>query len=171
MSYVAEAYVAAAVRELRPDRPPQMRRFPRALFENQDLYVVAGDEVDISDLALDISPLGGMRPMEASGRQDVLLQGWGIDFNPGSQIDRVELAVGDQVVATARPTADNETALAVFPNPPNMPVRWTMTVPRARLEPGRMLRVSLHSARSRRIAYAYAASPAGVDDPSALGRT
>ena len=171
MSYVAEPYVAAAVRELRPRRPPQMRRFPRALFENQDLYVVAGDEVDISDLDLDIPVLGGLRPLAASGPEEVLLQGWGIDFNPGSQIDRVELAVGDQVIAAAQPTADNETALAVFPNPPNMPVRWTMTAPRPRLELGKSLRVSLHSARSRRIAYAYAASPAGVDDPSTLGRT
>lgn len=171
MSYVAEPYVAAAVRELRPGRPPQMRRFARGLFENQDLYVVAGDEADISSLDLDISPLGGMRPMEASGRQDVLLQGWGVDFNPGSQIERVELAMGEDVVATAQPTADNEAALAIFPNPPNMPVRWTMTVRRDQLEPGRMLRVALRSARSQRIAYAYAASPAGVDDLSALGRT
>ncbi|WP_068876677.1 MULTISPECIES: trans-aconitate 2-methyltransferase [unclassified Phenylobacterium] len=171
MSYVAEPYVAAAVRELRPGRPPQMRRFARGLFENQDLYVVAGDEVDISRLHLDISPLGGMRPMEASGPQDVVLQGWGVDFNPASQIERVELAMGDHVVATAQPTADNEAALAIFPNPPNMPVRWTMTVRRDQLEPGRMLRVALRSARSQRIAYAYAASPAGVDDVSALGRT
>lgn len=171
MSYVPEAYVAEAVRRLNPERPPQVRRFPRALFENQDLYVVAGEAADISRLDVDIPTLGGMRPLEAGPDGEVVLQGFGIDFNPGSQIVRAELFDGERLIATAEPTADNERALQVFPNPPNMPVRWRIAVPRASLDEAPFLRVALHSARSPRIAYAYAAAPAGADDLGALGRT
>lgn len=162
MSYVTEAYVADAIREACGDAP--YRRFPRGLFENQDLYVVGGEGLDLAGLDLRITPLGGVRPLVVEDGV-VRLSGFGIDFNPGSQIGRVALSISGQAVAETQATADNTAALKVFPNPPNMPVQWRLEAPLGMAREANMLRVDLHSSGGE-TAYAYAAL-----DPSQPARS
>jgi hypothetical protein len=171
MGYTPPAYVAEAVRALRPADPPPMRAFPRGLFENQDLYVIGGPGADLSGLALDITPLGGVRPVGEAGGGAVRLEGWGIDFNPGSQITRVEVSQGSRALGAATLGVAPQRSLQVFPHAPNPPVGWSLTVPRAELAEADVLRVALHSARSERVAYAYAAAPDGAGDLADLART
>ena len=167
MMYVTEDYMAKVVAECDPSRKLSYRRYPKALYENQDLYVIAGDEVDLSALDLTITPIGGTDRIRQKG--DVIeCIGWGIDLNPGHQLVRAEVYYNDEHVSTEVPVADNVAALTYFPGAPNTPVSWVVEVPIEQAASG-VLRVDLVSS-SGAIAHCYAAM-LGSTDPDMIRRT
>ncbi len=149
MSYVKQDYVARAIRETAGD-DVRFKVFPRAIFENQDLYVVAGADADISDLEIAALPLASF---SKAGVEDQPWSGWGVDPNPGHQIVRADLFVDERHAGTTTPTPDNLDVARFFPGALNTPVSW-------RFEPaavGRdaLLRVELtSSAGPRAVCYA-----------------
>jgi SAM-dependent methyltransferase len=119
MSYVTVDYVADAISEACGSA--QARRFPHALFENQDLWVVAGEGTDLADLRIIARPLAGF---ETFGRADRPWSGWAFDPNPGSQIVRADLFVDDRQVAAMTPTPGHDAAAQFFRSAPHPPVSW-----------------------------------------------
>jgi SAM-dependent methyltransferase len=121
MSYVSPDYVGRAVRDSCGPRA-ELRHFPRALFENQDLYVVAGPEVDLASLEVTALPFAGFAPLGDAGQA---WRGWGIDPNLGRQIVRADLFVDGAHAATMTPAAGNPDAAKYFPGALNAPVSWS----------------------------------------------
>ncbi len=167
MTYVSEAYVGATIAHLDRGRRVQFRRFPKGLYENQDLYVVAGESVDLSDFALRISPMGGFEHMSFSAEGSVEFFGWAIDLNPGHQITHFEVFCDAQSVHVGTPVADAARLWRYFPGAPNIPVRWHFSVPGQLRHPKCVIRVELHSS-SGSSANAYAAIPEGEENPVSI---
>jgi hypothetical protein len=158
MSYVRRGYVESAIRDA---AGPQARFavFPRAIFENQDLYVVAGQEADVAGLQISALPLAGFAK---PGGEDRGWSGWGVDPNPGHQIVRAELFVDDRHAETMVPTADNLEVAKFFPGALNTPVRWRFE-PRAQ-DSEALLRVELtSSAGVTAFCYAQTSSTPGAE--------
>jgi SAM-dependent methyltransferase len=158
MSYVTPDYVAAAIAAACcVDAAAGAKAFPRALFENQDLYVVGKGDVDVASLVIRATPLGGFD----NARPRPVWRGWGLDPNPGSQIVRADLHVGDRLAASMTPTADNAEAMKYFPGAPNTAVRWAFDDPG--VAPDVPLRVELISSAGP-VGHCYAMVPAGARD-------
>lgn len=157
MSYVTPGYVAAAIATACGEAAAaRSRAFPRALFESQDLYVVGKGDVDLSRLAVAATPVGGFVRDPGGDRW----RGWGVDPNPGAQIVRAELHVGDRRVAAMTPTPDNTDILKFFPGNPNVGVSWSFD--RTAAPPDTPLRVELTSSAGGS-AYCYAVDATGAD--------
>lgn len=151
MSYVRQDYVARAIRETAGEGA-RFKVFPRAIFENQDLYVLAGAEADISDLAITALPLASF---SKAGLEERPWSGWGVDPNPGHQIIRADLFIDERHTATMEPTADNVDVAKFFPGALNTPVNWRFDP--VAVADGALLRVELTSS-ARVNASAYAAT-------------
>jgi hypothetical protein len=123
MSYVRQDYVARAIRETAGD-DARFKMFPQAIFENQDLYVLAGPEADLSGLEITALPLASF---SKAGLEGPFWSGWGVDPNPGHQIVRADLFVDDVHAGTMTPTPDNLEVARFFPGAPNPPVNWRFT--------------------------------------------
>ncbi len=120
MSYVRSDYVARAI-HMAVGETARFSVFPRAIFENQNLYVVAGADVDISGLTIAAPPLASF---SKAGVEAERWSGWAIDPNPGHQIVRADLFVGDRRLATVAPTPGNHAVARFFPGALNPPVSW-----------------------------------------------
>jgi hypothetical protein len=142
MSYVTEAYVARAIAEATAGAGYKV--FPRALFESQDLYVVAGRGVDLSGLEVVAAPIGGFN---GRGVKRPGWDGWGVEPNVGAQVVRADLYVDDVLLRSMAPSADHEEVRRYFPGTPNMPVRWRFDAPE--LSPSALVRVELTSSTGR----------------------
>jgi hypothetical protein len=138
-SYVEQNYVARAIRET-AGADARFKVFPRAIFENQDLYVVAGAEVDISGLTIIAQPLASF---SKAGLEEQPWSGWGVDPNPGHQIVRADLFIDERHAATMTPTPDNLAVAKFFPGAVNTPVSWRFEPIAA--APDALLRVELTS--------------------------
>jgi SAM-dependent methyltransferase len=163
MSYVQEGYVAQAIAQAcGPAAGGAYRRFPRALFENQDLYVVGGPETDLSSLRVVPSPMGGFRPLPDPGG---LWSGWGFEPTHGAQVLDAELFIGEAKLAAVRAAPGEPEIAKYFPGAPNAPVRWSFQP--LDCPPGSILRVELTSTTGAKT-FCYAAAP-GPDGPAARG--
>ena len=159
MSYVRRDYVERAIAQA-AGPGARFAAFPRAIFENQDLYVVAGPQVDLTGLSITALPLAGFA---AGGVSEAGWSGWGVDPNPGCQIVRAELFVDGEAVAVMTPSADNTEVARFFPGALNTPVRW-------RFEPTvrdrqALLRVELTSSAGV-TASCYAQTPSEPGEPA-----
>jgi hypothetical protein len=126
--HVTEPYVSRSVAALDPSRTIGLRRYRRALYESQDLYLVAGSEVDLSELALIVTPLGGSTFVLRKG-PSVMLGCWGIDLNAGHRLAEAEVFVGEQSIGLAELGGVYAEAESYFPAAPNAPVSWSLRVP------------------------------------------
>ncbi len=141
MSYVSEAYVrAVAAAELGGE--VEVRRFPRALFENQDLYVVAGPGLSLQGLSVTTPPLVGVGPVEAGGP----LKGWALEPAPGERIVDVRLFAGETLLGTTAPGEARMDLMKFFPGAPNPPLSWRFEGP---LPKGATLRVEALNSTGR----------------------
>ncbi len=156
MSYATTDYVRQAIAGVcGAETARGARVFPRALFENQDLYVVPGQGLDLSDLVLRAPPVGGFARLGA-GRS-----GWALEPNVGAQIIRASLHIDGQLAATTIPSVDNHQIMHLFPGAPNVAVRWGFD--EIRFDPGATLRVELESSTGLR-AWCHAEGPSAQAD-------
>jgi SAM-dependent methyltransferase len=154
MSYVTQDYVRGAVAQACGEEAARsLRVFPRALFESQDLYVVGGAACDLAGLDVKATPVGGVSKF---GRDDRPWSGWGLEPNPGHQIQRVELFVGGEPAGAMTPTPDNEEVMRYFPGAPNIAVSWSF--PQRSVATDTLVRVELTSSTGK-MAYAYGMAP------------
>lgn len=160
MSYVREAYVARAIAEA-VGADARFRAFPRALYENQDLYVIAGREVDLTGLSITALPLAGFSPL---GGPHQPWAGWGIDPNPERQIVRADLFVDGRLAQTVAPTSDNMAVAKYFPGALNTPVGWAFAPSGANRETSLRVEVT-SSAGVTASCYARTLAPAGPGAP------
>jgi hypothetical protein len=156
MSYVSEAFVAEAVGRL-PGRPG-WRRFHKGLYENQDLYVVAGPGRDISGLRVASPPMGGFESATTLTNGDVEFAGWAIERTPGEGIQRLRVVVDGAERLIVEPAGERPDVLRHFPNAANMPVAWRFRLRRSETPAGAMVRVGLESGSGLN-GYAYAEFP------------
>lgn len=157
MSYVTEAFAGAAISRLAPS-PPSWRRFPKAAYENQDLYVVGAPGVDLSGLVVASTPMGGIETMTHLTNGDVELAGWAIERTPGRAIARVAAHAGGRCVFEVAPDRERPDVFSAFPNAANTPVGWTLRLPRAGIATGEMVRLQLESGSGLK-GYVYAQMP------------
>ena len=130
MTYVTKPYVIDAIEGIGATDKVQYRCFRKALYENQDLWLVnCGSRVDLSTLDLIISPLGGIESCRIDDEGNLILRGWGIDLNDGAQITTVELYANDTLVSCGKAVADRLDVLKFFPHAPSTPVRWRFALP------------------------------------------
>jgi SAM-dependent methyltransferase len=162
--YVTEDYLRRAVSRLNLQGPAQVRRVPKALYENQDLYIVAGREVDLSCLNLRVMPLSGTNGA-AADEHGMHLFGWAIDFNEGHRIESAKLFKGSEELAVQTQFSKNPEAARYFPAAPNEPIKWQFS-PVAGVNPGSMLRVELRSSCGL-AANSYLVAPAPGDTSAA----
>lgn len=144
MTYVTEEYVAKAIAATDATRRVAYRRFQKALYENQDLYVVAGADVDISNLKLMITPFAGIEAVGPAA-EFIRYRGWGIDLNPREQLVTGEVFAGRRRIAELKPVPGNDSVLKYFPGAVNSPVSWHCDLPRDLGSSGRLLRFTLSS--------------------------
>jgi SAM-dependent methyltransferase len=167
MTYVSDAYVDASIARLDPTRTVQFRRYRKGLYENQDLYVVAGANVDLGDFVLRIPPIGGFELMSGPADGEVKFYGWAIDLNPGHQITQFEVFHDGISVHVGAPVADLNRLWHYFPGAPNIPVRWQFSLPSRLRHPQCVIRVELRSTTGA-VAYAYADIPDGEANPTSM---
>jgi hypothetical protein len=122
--YVRENYVRESVAKLDLGRKVGLKLFKSGLYENQDLYVLAGANVDLSSLDLIITPHGGMTSVSQENGVSSI-GGWGIDLNKGHQLVKAELFLDDDPVELIVPTVGYAEAEKYFPVAPNPAVSWT----------------------------------------------
>lgn len=141
MSYVTEAYVREAVAgACGPAAAEGLARFPRALFESQDVYVIPGPGTDLAGLQLRAPPLTSFRKVGSDSGRWV---GWGLEPNPGRQIVSADLWIDERHVATCAPREGAADILRFFPGAPNPPVEWAFDT--GPLPAGAKLRVELRA--------------------------
>ncbi|HEX3886257.1 MAG TPA: class I SAM-dependent methyltransferase [Phenylobacterium sp.] len=162
MSYVTEAFVGGAIARL-PDRP-SWRRFPKGLYENQDLYVVGGPGRDVSGLRVASSPMGGFETATALTNGDLEFSGWAIERTPRERIERLRVMVDGVERVIVPPAGERRDVLAHFPDSANAPVGWSFRLRRDETATGALVRVGLESS-SGLSGYAY------VDFPPAVSMT
>jgi SAM-dependent methyltransferase len=163
MSYVTEAFVGDAISRLGPGGGPKWKRFFKGLYENQDLYVVAGPEADISNLRVASTPMGGFEQAAHLTNGDVELAGWTLERTPGARIERLRVHVDGVAVGCADMTKPRADVLRHFPRAANEPTGFRFRLSPAQAMPGATLRVQLESSSGLR-GHVFAKMPA----PAAL---
>lgn len=145
MSYVTEAFVGEAISQLTPGGGPKWRRFFKGLYENQDLYVVAGPEADISTLRVASTPMGGIERASLLTNGDVEFSGWALERTPGERIEQVRVHVDGAAIGCAAPAEERPDVLRHFPRAANAPVGWRFRLSHALAPAGATVRLQLES--------------------------
>ncbi|MGH8498350.1 MAG: hypothetical protein ACRERV_06020, partial [Methylococcales bacterium] len=126
----------------------------KALYENQALYIVARDHsIDLSGLDLKITPIGGVMHNFVNERGERVINGWGIDLNPGKQISEVQLLVNNKVMSTCEPVLGNYDVLKYFPKAPNAPVAWSLIVEDKKIQDNNFLTCRMKSQSGSKIIF------------------
>lgn len=144
MSYVTERFVADAIARLTPGGGA-WRRYPKGLYENQDLYVVAAPDVSLDGLKLASTPMGGFETASLLTNGEVEFAGWAIERTPGHRIERVRVHVAGEPVAEIRPSSERPDVLRHFPHAANTPVGWRFRLSGVQAAPGAGIRLELES--------------------------
>jgi SAM-dependent methyltransferase len=163
MSYVTEAFVGDAVARLAPGGGPKWKRFFKGLYENQDLYVVAGPEADITGLQVASTPMGGFEAAAHLTNGDVAFSGWSLERTPGARIEQVRVHVDGVAVGRAEPGEPRPDVLQHFPHAANPPTGFRFRLSPAQARPGASLRLQLESTSGLR-GHVFARMP----EPAAL---
>ncbi|WP_312166186.1 class I SAM-dependent methyltransferase [Phenylobacterium sp.] len=156
MSYVTEDFVGRAIARLGPNL--SWRRFPKGLYENQDLYVVGAPGVDLSGLRLGSVPMGGFETLTTLSTGEIEYAGWAIERTPGAAVEAVAVHVDGAEVLTVLPDAERPDVQKHFPGSANAPVGWRF---RLAARPGAMVRVELRSTSGLK-GHCYAQAPLGA---------
>lgn len=153
MSYVTEAFVGRAIARLGPDL--SWRRFPKGLYENQDLYVVGAPGVDLSGLQLGSAPMGGFETAATLSTGEIEYAGWAIERTPEAAIEAVAVFVDGQEVQVVAPGGERPDVQRHFPGSANPPVGWRFRLAAAA---GATVRVELRSGTGLK-GHCYAQAP------------
>lgn len=156
MSYVTEAFVAAAIARLGPGL--SWRRFPKGLYENQDLYVVGAPGVDLSGLTVASTPMAGLERVTTLPTGEIEFTGWAIERTPGAVIEAVSIHVDGAPVLSVAPQVLRPDVLKHFPGSANTPVGWSFRLGHEKAPAGAMLRAQFPSS-SGLTGYCYAQVP------------
>ncbi|CAO3459637.1 hypothetical protein [Azospirillum largimobile] len=159
MSYVTEPFVASAIHDLRPDATLSWRRYPKGLYENQDLYVVGAPGRSVEKMNVFSPPMGGFETATLLTNGDVDFTGWAIERTPGFQIKRLVVHVNGRAVLAFTPTSYRPDVLRHFLGAANTPVGWRFRLPRPSTPPGAVVRLHLESG-SGLSGYCYTQFPA-----------
>lgn len=161
MTYVTEKFVADAIGKIAPDAPPAWRHFPKGLYENQALYIVAGPGRSLTDLKISSPPMGGFESATLLTNGDVSFAGWAIERTADERLSLTVDVDGqtslEPVIVGVRPDVQ-----PVFPTSPSPPFGWRFLVSRKEVSDGAMIRLNMRSS-SGLATYAYACMPS---DPS-----
>ena len=153
MSYVTEAFVGRAIAQL--GQGLSWRRFPKGLYENQDLYVVGAAGVDLSGLTLGSVPMGGFETVATLSTGEIEYAGWAIERTPGAAIEAVAVFVDGQEVQAVVPAGERSDVQKHFPGSANAPVGWRF---RLAVPAGAMVRAELRSSSGLK-GHCYAQAP------------
>lgn len=153
MSYVTEAFVGRAIAELAPGL--SWRRFPKGLYENQDLYVVGAPGVDLSGLTLASVPMGGFETAASLSTGETEYAGWAIERTPGAAIEAAVVYVDGAQTLEVAPAGERPDVQRHFPGSANAPVGWRF---RLAAKPGASVRVELRSSSGLK-GHCYARAP------------
>ena len=156
MSYVTETFVAAAIAGLAPGL--SWRRFPKGLYENQDLYVVGAPGVDLSGLTVASTPMAGFETVTTLPTGELEFSGWAVERTPGATLRGVEIRVGGTKILSVAPSTERPDVLKHFPGSANVPVGWSFRIEHEKAPAGAMLRAQFPSS-SGLIGYCYAQVP------------
>lgn len=156
MSYVTEAFVGRAIERLGPGL--SWRRFPKGLYENQDLYVVGAPGVDLSGLKLGSTPMGGFETAATLSTGEVEFRGWAIERTPGEAIETVRVFVDGAEVLAIGPTGQRDDVQQHFPGSANPSAGWSFRLSPEQAEAGATIRVRLDSSSGLK-GYCYAQMP------------
>jgi hypothetical protein len=156
MSYVTESFVATAIDRLGSGL--SWRRFPKGLYENQDLYVIGAPGVDISKLMVASTPMAGFESVTILPTGEIEFTGWAIERTPGAMVEAVDVYVDGMQVLSIAPQASRPDVLKHFPGSANMPVGWSFRVDHEKAPAGAMLRAQFPSS-SGLTGYCYAKVP------------
>jgi 2-polyprenyl-3-methyl-5-hydroxy-6-metoxy-1,4-benzoquinol methylase len=161
MAYVTEAFVAEAIGRLSSGGGPQWKRFFKGLYENQDLYVVAGPEADISGLTIASTPMGGLEQVALLSNGDVEFSGWTIERTTGARLEGIRIFADGVALGVAAADQPRPDVLAKFPRAPNLPQGFRFRVSPAQARPGATLRLQLESSSGLRgLVFAQMPAPA-----------
>lgn len=155
MTYVTEAFVADAI--ARVDADATWRHFPKGLYENQALYVVARPGRDLSALRVASPALGGFERATHLTDGSVEFAGWAIERTPGEALS-LDIEVDGRPSGQAEATGARPDIQPTFPASPAPPVGWRVRLTRDQAAAGAMVRLSLTSTSGLRT-FAYAAMP------------
>lgn len=145
MSYVTEAFVAEAIARLSPGGGPKWKRFFKGLYENQDLYVIAGPDADISNLNIASTPMGGLEQAAHLANGDVEFAGWTIERTTGAALQRISVFADGVPVGVAVADQPRPDVLTKFPLAPNMAQGFRFRLSHDQARPGAVVRLQLES--------------------------
>ena len=167
MTYVTDAYIKRSVEQLDPFQHLQFHRFPKALYENQDLYVIVKNKIRHPGFTIKISPMGGFITMYPGPEKSITFSGWAIDLNQGHHVISFVVFCDARQIHDSTTLKDYEEVSRFFPGAPNMPVLWSFTLPASMFQAHCLIRIELHSS-SGSVGYAYATVPEGDMVPGFL---
>lgn len=156
MSYVTEAFVGRAVERLGAGL--SWRRFPKGLYENQDLYVIGAPGVDLAALKLGSTPMGGFETAATLSTGEVEFSGWAVERTPGSDIVAARVFVDGVETLALSPTTERPDVQKHFPGSARTPAGWRFRLSPQQAAPGATVRVRLESATGL-MGYCYAQMP------------
>ena len=157
MSYVTDAFVGRAVERLGGGL--SWRRFPKGLYENQDLYVIGAPGVDLSALKLGSTPMGGFETVATLSTGEVEFAGWAVERTPGADIVAARVFVDEVETLALSPITPRPDVQKHFPGSARAPVGWSFRLSPQQATPGATVRVRLESATGL-MGYCYAQMPA-----------
>ena len=124
-TWAGEPYVRRALAAAAPGAA--VHRFPRALCNYQDLYlVVDGPAPDPAALDLGGRPEGFVETCRLLGPRRLALQGWAVDRMDGAPIERVEALLDGAVAAVAPELVLRPEIATLFPGERVEPVGWSL---------------------------------------------
>lgn len=126
-AWMSEGYTAGLV-ERCVDGPLSWRRFPRALWHFQDLYVLVREQTDLSTLSARCEPEGYLEGCNLAADGELELRGWAVDHESGEPPEVVVQLAG-QERATAYPETVRSDVEARLGSADRPPAGWRVAVP------------------------------------------
>jgi SAM-dependent methyltransferase len=123
-TYVTELYIRQLIHQL-SDGKATVYRFPRGLGQYQDLYIVTQHpSSNLAQLTLYQPPRGSLDSCYLTSDGILCLSGWGADFNPGGEVEAVEIVVNSQVIHSLKPSISRPDVANTFQRPDLVNCGW-----------------------------------------------
>ena len=123
-TYVTEFYLRQLLHQLSNGKAT-VYRFPQGWGQYQDLYLVTQDAASkLSQFTLSQPPRGSLDGCYLNSEGRLCLSGWGADFNPGGQVEGVEIIINQQVIQTLKPSVSRPDVADNFQRPDILNCGW-----------------------------------------------
>ncbi|MGB3265621.1 MAG: methyltransferase, partial [Microcoleus sp.] len=140
-TYVTEKFVREIVGKVSGGKA-FVHRIKKGICRFQDLYVVTNKLTrDFSELTFSHHPGGYVDVAAFTNKQNLYLEGWAADVNPGGRIEQVQVLVNGEVVQRCEPFYDRRDVAEYFQKDAILQSGWNCYLPKNTVTPEDVLTV------------------------------